>query len=788
MLFDNRYVSPPSFFHKICAFVSFLLVVSIAAFWSCPSVIAVEASTPKKVFVLNSFDRGYVWTDNMLQGIDEVFAKSIPPIDYTIRFMDTKKVLPTPEYFLSLKNLILTGYGNVKFDAVMACDNDAFNFLQLYRDELFPSVPVFFVSINDFSEEMLKGRKDITGTAENTDYLSTIDLALRLRPKTNNVVVITDDTTTGKAHKNAVSKIESSFAGRVTFSYLSLGNSTLEELGQDVSMLSDNNVILLLQSFVDRTGKSYTVEESTPFITARSTVPVFVVTDIRMNMGVVGGSVVSGYAHGKSSAQLVLKYFAGTNLSDIPVVNNVANIYMFDSKALSRFGISERYLPSESKIFNQESSYFDKYRDQIVILGICISIILLFIFFRYVVFAATLIEREITIKPAPLNHSGFIGNSSTKLFSIIFFTSSVTSLIGWILSIEYLKTFSLTSIAVKANESICLALLGFGLLAVVWLESTSMLRKVVLRTTGVFVFVIAFLSLIEYLFGTNIGIDQLFFRASLNEMYTPQIGLMSFIAVIQFLCGAYLLFSVDRKMGVLGTSEIISWMIALFISFVVIISYFYQLSANPFGLQWSFAMPIWVAINFLLFLYVLLINTSSNINEFVLGRYFGSSMFRKLVLFVVLSPFILGWFRMYLVSLGVLPDNAGVFFVALFNSIFGFIYLLTFSVVVNTDDRLSRSTNSELQKVKDDYDATISAVYDGLWDLDVPSGNAVFSKIFYKLLGYDNSEFVANYANWRILVHPDDIVRVEKVLFDSILSLDTFSVEFRMKTKFGNWC
>ncbi len=135
---------------------------------------------PKHVFVLNSFNRGYTWTDNMLRGIDDVFGSSGVNVETYVTFMDTKRISPTPQYLQQLKELIRDSYKGVRFDAVLACDNDAFEFAKKYRDELFPGVPVVFSSINDFDERMLEGRRDITGTSENTDYAGTIKAALQL--------------------------------------------------------------------------------------------------------------------------------------------------------------------------------------------------------------------------------------------------------------------------------------------------------------------------------------------------------------------------------------------------------------------------------------------------------------------------------------------------------------------------------------------------------------------------------------------------------------------------------
>jgi PAS domain S-box-containing protein len=320
----------------------------------------------KRVFVLNSFNRGYTWTDNMLRGIDDAFAASGLEVETYVTFMDMKRVPRTPQYFQQLRQLIQTGYTGVRFDAILACDNDALDFLRQYRDELFPGVPVVFSSINDFDEDMLDGRKDITGTSENTDYEGTLKLALQLRPATRNIVVVIDDTTTGRAHHSAVEKIRSHFPSNITFTYLSLADMTMEELAQKLSQLNDDSVVLLLQHFVDKNGIAYTVQDSTPLLAQSSSVPVFVVADIRLGLGVLGGHVVSGYAHGKAAAQMVVKILDGADIASIPVLLDSPNEYMFDYNVMRRFGIVESSLPQGSIVINKPVTILDQYRNELM--------------------------------------------------------------------------------------------------------------------------------------------------------------------------------------------------------------------------------------------------------------------------------------------------------------------------------------------------------------------------------------------------------------------------------------
>ncbi len=85
------------------------------------------------------------------------------------------------------------------------------------------------------------------------------------------------------------------------------------------------------------------------------------------------------------------------------------------------------------------------------------------------------------------------------------------------------------------------------------------------------------------------------------------------------------------------------------------------------------------------------------------------------------------------------------------------------------------------------YATTLAAVNDGLWEWQVPSGAAYFSPGYYRMLGYADGAFIANYPNWRALVHPEDIDRVETDLRQSVGTSHGFAIDLRMKTGTGDW-
>ncbi|MBN1491792.1 MAG: PAS domain S-box protein [Phycisphaerae bacterium] len=76
----------------------------------------------------------------------------------------------------------------------------------------------------------------------------------------------------------------------------------------------------------------------------------------------------------------------------------------------------------------------------------------------------------------------------------------------------------------------------------------------------------------------------------------------------------------------------------------------------------------------------------------------------------------------------------------------------------------------------------------GLWDVHVPTGQAVFNDRWAEMLGYSLDELEPHFDTWRRLLHPDDRARAERAFQLHVEGKwPFFETEFRMRTKAGNW-
>ncbi|MFB2898039.1 PAS domain S-box protein [Aerosakkonemataceae cyanobacterium BLCC-F50] len=82
----------------------------------------------------------------------------------------------------------------------------------------------------------------------------------------------------------------------------------------------------------------------------------------------------------------------------------------------------------------------------------------------------------------------------------------------------------------------------------------------------------------------------------------------------------------------------------------------------------------------------------------------------------------------------------------------------------------------------------LQAANQGFYDLNIPTGEAIVSAEYAQMLGYEPEEFQETNAKWSERLHPEERETVFQVFLDYIAGKsDAYRVEFRQKTKTGEW-
>jgi signal transduction histidine kinase len=100
------------------------------------------------------------------------------------------------------------------------------------------------------------------------------------------------------------------------------------------------------------------------------------------------------------------------------------------------------------------------------------------------------------------------------------------------------------------------------------------------------------------------------------------------------------------------------------------------------------------------------------------------------------------------------------------------------------------SSTPELEAKAELLDLILAATHDGIVDIDLVSGESHYSPRWKYLLGFDDEDMPpgTEHANlWRVLVHPDDTDRVERLLAEQVEQNWPLAMTIRMRHRHGGY-
>lgn len=304
----------------------------------------------KKVLLLNSYHKGYLWSDDITRGVTETFLRE--NIELHIEYMDSKRQWDS-DYQDLLSELLRLKYNRHNYDIIITSDDNAFNFATKNRDMLFSGKPIIFCGVNYLKPDRLYDISNITGVNEQGDIGANIDLIRKIHPWIKNIKIITDNTTTGQKIQENVKKLLISNADIDLDLIFDISGDDLVKLVKESNV---NTIFIFTFFFTDKNGQYY--DNIISDISKVSKSPIYGAWDFNLNQGITGGVLTSGYFQGSKAAELTLQVLGGTDPDSIPVIYKTPTNIVFDYNQLVRFNIEPDEIVMDSIINRPESFYY----------------------------------------------------------------------------------------------------------------------------------------------------------------------------------------------------------------------------------------------------------------------------------------------------------------------------------------------------------------------------------------------------------------------------------------------
>lgn len=306
------------------------------------------------VLLVNSYHRGYQWTDSINAGIQKTL-KSHPEITLYIDDLDAKKFGQTK--FELEKKYIEEKFAGIKFSGIIVTDNDALDLIIKYKETLFPQIPVVFAGISNPKNYHFEGT-EYFGFEESANSDSVIYLIRKILPDSKKIMVLVDNTTTGKVYRKEFAEHGNKY------------NDLIIDFPDSTNIGSIYNLDFTGKEYdaVFYAGISQDIDGSfvEPEIVAQMIgkgidVPIFSNDPKYLGGGILGGTFQSGLLHGEKVMELLIKLINSNDRSLYDHINFTKQNFFFDANELSRFNIPVARIPDGALVINKPTILNKKY-------------------------------------------------------------------------------------------------------------------------------------------------------------------------------------------------------------------------------------------------------------------------------------------------------------------------------------------------------------------------------------------------------------------------------------------
>ncbi len=335
-----------------------LILAIVAAFLFPQSIVSQPAKVVKRVLNFNDF--GSISSPGMA-ALDQAIVARLESSPYHIELYNENleaTLFPDETSQHRFREWYIRKYSDRKPDVIITVGPASLRFMVESHESAFPDIPVIFCGTTQEMLDQLKPDSHFTGVWGVAQPEKTLIAALKLQPDTKHVGVVGGvgpfDRSLEAVTKKSFRKYESQFE----FTYLT--DLAMPELLERLSRLPSRTIVYHTSIMEDASGAFFIdASQSVPTVVRAANAPVFVVDDVDVGKGTVGGNVVSWAADGKVAAGMAVRILDGLKPQEIPVVSN-NNIYLFDWRALRRWGFRESDLPPGSMVIFRELSIWER--------------------------------------------------------------------------------------------------------------------------------------------------------------------------------------------------------------------------------------------------------------------------------------------------------------------------------------------------------------------------------------------------------------------------------------------
>jgi hypothetical protein len=324
------------------------------------SAAAQTSKETRRVLIVN--DLGIISSPGFAE-IDQALVTGLQTSPYHIElYQESLEVtlFPDKDFQRRFREEFIRRYSERRPDLIIAAGPDSLKFLADLHQEFVRDTPVVFCAILGEIPDRSRSEMQLTGVLGWVQPEETLNVALRLLPRTKHVVVTGGTGMFDYRWESLAKESFQKYESRLDFTYLTdLGMATLLER---LRRLPSDTIVYHTSISQDSTGERFIDSaQAVPLVVRAANAPVFVIDDVDLREGTVGGYLVNWANDASVAAGMAIQILNGKKPQDIPVIKS-KNQYMFDSSALKRWGMKESSVPPGSIVLNRQPTLWESYK------------------------------------------------------------------------------------------------------------------------------------------------------------------------------------------------------------------------------------------------------------------------------------------------------------------------------------------------------------------------------------------------------------------------------------------
>jgi PAS domain S-box-containing protein len=249
-------------------------------------------------------------------------------------------------------------------DLVVAVGGPAFTFLSRHYEELFPDTPKLIAGVAGRILTAARVPEHAAVVPLEIDLQGMIEDILQLLPDTDTIYVVFGASALERFWRDECRREFAAFSDRVNFTYLD--QLPFDEIKNNVTALPPKSAIFYGLLIVDSASTLFNPGMALKDIIAVANSPVFALLESFFGLGTVGGRLMPERAAGLRAADAAVRILQGESPEHLSIPPLASQGFVYDWRALQRWGISEARLPQGSTISFRQPNLWELYQWHII--------------------------------------------------------------------------------------------------------------------------------------------------------------------------------------------------------------------------------------------------------------------------------------------------------------------------------------------------------------------------------------------------------------------------------------